>query len=251
MSLSGPTSRIVVTARLGFMALAVANVACAGIFAWAWLHGRQPVESVAVTGSATERIASDLIVWEGKVIARHADLQQAYRVLKEGVGKAQAYLTGNGVSPAQITVGSIGTSTLYERDTNGRDTARVAEYRLEQVVHITSKEVLKVAELSRRATELIEQGVLFESAAPEFFYTGIADLKIQMLARATADAKSRAEQICISSGSKLGVLRSARMGVMQITPAYSTEISDSGMNDTTSYEKDVRAVVTASFAVDR
>jgi hypothetical protein len=40
------------------------------------------------------------------------------------------------------------------------------------------------------------------------------------------------------------------MGVMQITAADSNEVSDSGINDTSSLEKDIMAVVNVSFAVD-
>jgi len=45
-------------------------------------------------------------------------------------------------------------------------------------------------------------------------------------------------------------VRSARMGVLQITPADSNEVSGEGMNDTSALEKDITAVVNISFAVD-
>jgi hypothetical protein len=46
------------------------------------------------------------------------------------------------------------------------------------------------------------------------------------------------------------VLRSARMGVLPINPAGSSETSSEGNNDIKSIEKDVIAVVTCSFAVE-
>ena len=45
-------------------------------------------------------------------------------------------------------------------------------------------------------------------------------------------------------------MRSVRMGVFQITPRHSTEVSDYGINDTSSLEKDITAVVRVTFAVD-
>ena len=243
-------SRIVVSLRVG-VTLALANVVCAGIIAWAWVQTRHHEETVTVTGSATERIVSDLITWEGTVTARNTDLQGAYKTLKDGMAKSLAFMKTNGIPEAEITIGSAGVSTIYEKDDKGRETTKIADYRLQQTIHITSKSVNKVAEVSRRATELIEQGVLFESGSPEYLYTKLADLKIAMLAKATQDATSRATQICTNSGSKLGALRSARMGVMQVNAAYSSEVSDSGVNDTSSYEKDARAVVSASFGVEK
>ena len=71
-----------------------------------------------------------------------------------------------------------------------------------------------------------------------------------MLAEATKDAKARAEAIANSTGDRIGPIRSAKTGVFQITPRYSTEVSDSGVYDTTSLEKDITAVVSVSFGVE-
>ena len=91
---------------------------------------------------------------------------------------------------------------------------------------------------------------MIESAAPSYIYTKLADLKIAMLADATKDATTRAQQIAGNSGSKLGPILDARMGVMQINPAHSYETSDSGRNDTSSFEKEITAVVSARFALE-
>ena len=71
-----------------------------------------------------------------------------------------------------------------------------------------------------------------------------------MLSKATEDAKSRAISMAQSTGNKIGVIRSAKMGVFQITPATSTDVSWYGENDTSSLEKKVMAVVTASFSIE-
>jgi hypothetical protein len=70
-----------------------------------------------------------------------------------------------------------------------------------------------------------------------------------MLAEATKNAKDRAERIAESSGSKVGSMRSADMGVFQVMAVNSTEVSDYGAYDTTSIDKNVMAVVRASFSL--
>ena len=45
--------------------------------------------------------------------------------------------------------------------------------------------------------------------------------------------------------------RSASDGVYQVTPRDSTDVSDYGINDTSTRDKDVTAVVTATFAAKR
>ena len=86
-----------------------------------------------------------------------------------------------------------------------------------------------------------------QAAAPEYSYTKLAEIRIALLEDATKDAKQRAEAIAKSTGVQVGAVRDARMGVFQITPRFSTEISDYGVNDVSSIEKDVTAVVRATF----
>lgn len=52
-----------------------------------------------------------------------------------------------------------------------------------------------------------------------------------------------------ASAEVINVTGSADMGVFQITPVNSTEVSDWGSNDTSSLEKKVFAVVHADFAI--
>jgi len=71
-----------------------------------------------------------------------------------------------------------------------------------------------------------------------------------MLADAAKDARERAAQIASSAGGKVGEMRSAEMGVMQVNAADAGEISGYGVNDTKSVEKDVLAVVHVTFALE-
>ncbi len=110
--------------------------------------------------------------------------------------------------------------------------------------------IFVIPQIARQSTELINQGIFIESSTPQYIYTKLGDLKIEMLAQAAKDAKVRAEQIANSTGNNIGAVRSAKMGVMQITAADSNEVSDYGLNDTSSFEKDITGVVNISFAIN-
>ena len=84
---------------------------------------------------------------------------------------------------------------------------------------------------------------------PKYIYTKVAEEKIEMLADATRDARARAERISSEGGGHLTGLHSADMGVFQITPLNRSDTSWEGMNDNTSVEKTITAVVTATFAL--
>jgi hypothetical protein len=82
------------------------------------------------------------------------------------------------------------------------------------------------------------------------YYTKWGDLKLTMIGEAAADARRRAETLAQTSGAKVGALRYIRQGVFQIVPAYSTAVSDYGMNDTSSEEKTIKATVSVRYALN-
>ncbi len=232
------------------VALAIGLVLSSLIFGWFYSNAKKGDEAVTVTGSARKRIKSDLVVWSAGISYQAPQLADAYRSLSENIPRVKQYLIGKGIAENQITISSISTQTLKQQDANGAETSEITGYSLRQRIEVRSNEVDKIAQIAREATELINQGILIESNAPQYNYTQLGDLKIEMLGEAAKDAKTRAEKIADSTGNKIGAVRSARMGVMQITAADSTEVSDAGISDSTTIDKDVTAVVNISFAVN-
>lgn len=207
-------------------------------------------EQISVTGSATKQIRSDYVIWSGSFSRREKDLKSAYKNLKQDLEKVKAYFKSQGINPEEVVVSQIVTTTVYKKNDKGNDTNEIQYYVLNQTVEIRSKDVNRVTTVSRESTGLIEQGVEFESYAPQYFYTELDKLKIEMLAKASENAKERAENMVRAAGNKIGLMRQARMGVFQITPVTSTDVSDYGENDTTSLDKKVMAVVTVNFAIE-
>jgi hypothetical protein len=235
---------------MGSVALAIGIIIATIIGGWSFVKGKRGDQTITVTGSARKRITSDLVIWKSAVTYQSANLSDAYKSLSESVPRVKAYLVSKGIPEDKITVSSISSQTLHGRSSDGGETSEITGYSLRQELEVKSTEVDKIAKIAREATELINQGILIESMAPEYHYTQLGSLKIEMLAAAAKDAKERATQIAESTGSSIGSVRSARMGVLQITPADSNDVSDSGMNDTSSLEKDITAVVNVGFAVD-
>ncbi|HET6647645.1 MAG TPA: SIMPL domain-containing protein [Pyrinomonadaceae bacterium] len=232
------------------VALAVGLVFASAIGGLSFIKGKRGDQTITVTGSARKRIRSDLVIWKAGVSYQAPVLADAYSSLSENVPKVKSYLIGKGIPENQITISSISSQTLHARNDQGEDTGAITGYSLRQELEVRSNDVDKIAKVAREATELINQGILLESMAPEYHYTKLGEEKITMLAEAAKDAKVRAERVAESTGSSIGSVRTARMGVLQITPADSNEVSDSGMNDTSSLEKDITAVVNVGFEID-
>lgn len=233
----------------GLFMLALAIVAASAIGAWAVRDIKRASDTVTVTGSARRAIVSDLIVWRGSVSCQRSDLKVAFRDIKSDMDKVNAYLRENKVPEEDVTIHSIETYPVYGQYPDGRMASEVVAYNLNQTFEVRSSDVEAISQLSRKITDLIERGIQLQSYPPQYLYTKLADLRIEMLGEATKDAKTRAEMLAENAGFEVGGVRSARTGVFQITPRHSTEISDYGMNDVSSMEKEITAVVSITFAV--
>lgn len=257
-------SALVVTLKAGGYFFALANVVCVAILAWAYVSVKQERKTISITGSARKLIVSDMVAWSGTVTANDADLVKAYDTLKEGTDKVKAFILAAGVPEQEITAASITTARNFKKEvvktpagsSGGLSDSpavttvdKIDSYTLTQNISICSTNMAQLPLLSRSVTSLIKDGVQIDSEAPRYLYTKLSELKISMLAEATKDATARAEQIVINANGRLGKLVEARMGVMQINPKGVTATSSEGNNDTTSYEKEITAVVSARFEV--
>lgn len=220
------------------------------VLGWAYSNSKKGDDAITVTGSAKRRITSDLVVWSAGVTAEAPALADAYKQLSDSIPRIKQYLLGKGIREDQMVVSAITTTQIKARDKEGVETSEITGYSLSQSISVRSNDVARIGQIARESTELMNQGILIESGAPEYYYTQIGDLKIEMLGEAARDAKERAERIASSTGNSIGAVRSAKMGVLQITAADSTAVSDYGVYDTTTIEKDMTAVVNVSFAVE-
>jgi hypothetical protein len=169
--------------------------------------------------------------------------------LKGDLVKLEQFLRSRAIT--NYAVGTIGIQeirTVHKQD--NETVQKLAGYRLSQGVEIRSSEVDRVAQLDRETVALVEQGVVFTTETPQYIYTKAGEAKVEMLAEATKDARARADQIATQGGRLIRRLQSARMGVFQITPVYAIQTSWDGMNDMTSLDKTITAVVTATFVLE-
>ncbi|WP_299052487.1 SIMPL domain-containing protein [uncultured Polaribacter sp.] len=196
---------------------------------------------IRVTGLGKADFSSDLIVWEGKFNAKNVDLKKAYLTLEVKKNTIKKYLSNKGIKTEQLVFSAVKTNKLSKSlysDSGKYMGSEFVGYELSQSIQIESRDVDRVEKVSREVTELLNQGVEFYSESPRYYYTKLADLKIEMISKATEDAKVRAENISKFSGGKLGQLKSAKMGIFQITGQNSKEdYSWGGTFNTSSREK--------------
>jgi len=226
-------------------------------------QAKKPIDTLAVTGSAERIISSDVAKWTSNVsrTTDSAGLKTGSEQIKKDMADTQAYFRKAGIKDEEMTINPVMVSPVCENQSNvmydkfGNQTCGSGKpfgYSLQQTVIIESNDVKKITDLSQKAPNaLIGQGLIFSSQNLEYYYSKLADLKIELTGEATKDAEKRAQKIAEATKSYIGSLQSASLGVVQITAKNSTDVSDYGSYDTTSLEKKVTAVVKASFIINK
>lgn len=195
-----------------------------------WIGGhylnkaRGHAKTVSVVGMAQRDFTSDLIVWKFSYNVLDRDMKQGYASLKEKTTLVKNYLAKKGIPENEIEFLAIDSEKETEYHYNdGNSYYEFLGYRLTQVVKIESGDVNKVEQISREISELLDQGLEIGYNDLSFYYTKLSDLKVEMLAEATKNAKERAKTIAKNAGSHLGGLQTANMGVFQITAPNSSD----------------------------
>lgn len=231
--------------------IALAIVLTALIFSNAIQNRNKSADVISVTGLGSKDFVSDLIVWSGEFVQKNMNLKDAYASLDRDREGIRTYLTGKGVKAAEIIFSAIEINKefneIYDQHGN-RIRSEFTGYRLRQRVQVESAEVDRLENISREVSELINYGIEFYSNSPEYYYTKLAELKIEMIATATRDAYARAQKIAENGGGKVGRLKNAGMGVFQIVAQNSSEeYSWGGSFNTTSKRKTANITVRLEY----
>lgn len=217
------------------------------------IEGGKLSKTITLTGSAKKKVDSDLAKWTIG-LSRHAspqDVKGAYTALKNDGDALRQYAKSRGVDEKAITFLPASTDPVYEQLPNYAQSQKIVEYIVRQEVRFESGNLDAVEKLAKEATQLIDKGIILDYQRTEYFYTKLDDLRPELFAAATKDAKVRANAIAEGTGVKVGDLQSARTGVIQVLTPNSTDVSDYGSYDLSTKEKEITATVNVAFALKR
>lgn len=210
---------------------------------------RKANDTITVTGASTERISSDYVDWSVEVIQTGPSQQAAYQGLQPAVQRTMAFLRAQGIAAAEMELDSLRSEKEEVRDPRTND-LRSTNWNTRQAILIGSRDVAKIERISHSIGQLVGMGVPLTINPPAFTYTRLAEKRVDMLAKATRDARERARAIAWEAGASIGAITNADTGTFQITAPNSTEMSDGGSYDTRSIEKDITAVMSVTFRVE-
>ncbi len=226
--------------------LGICLIISATIGAFTFYIVRSPEDTLSVTGSVRERVTSDVIKWTSNFsrTVPAEELRSGYQMMQNDQIKVLNFFDNNGFTEEDLIISPVFMEQLYLYDPNAPK-----ENALRQTVEIQSTDVEKITSMAKNTQQLIDQGVIFSTQSLEYTYSKLPELRISLIPDAINDAKLRAQKIAEGSGKEIGVIKSATLGVVQVLPVGSTEVSDWGTYDTSTIEKEVMIPVTVIFTL--
>ena len=202
---------------------------------------------ISVTGSAYEIVKSDKGTLNFDIEVKKPTIQEAYKTAQDNLKVVQKYLKDKKIE--KIEIKTPNSYPTYKNDSRWYSSNEVDHYNYTQPVEISADNVELIKEISTDISCLINQGIYINVYTPSYDYSKLPELKVSLLEKASTDAKNRAVSMLKPSHNRVGKISAVRMGVYQITPVDSTNVSDMGINDTSTIDKKVTAVANVTFRI--
>ncbi len=236
--------------------IVVAAIVGISLLLSAWLLGNayqykfKTNQVISVTGNANKNFEADIVKWRAGFRRQGNDLESASEELKSDQAKIKQFLVASGIKDNEIVFEAVNIEKDYNQytDSDGRSYSSFSGYTLSQNVTVESADLDKVEAVSREISNLISQGIELSSSDPNYYYSKLEDLKLELISQASANAKQRADNIAKEANAKLGQLVKGDMGVFQITGQNDDDdYTYGGAFNTTSRKKTASITVKLQF----
>lgn len=198
--------------------------------------------TVTAKGLCEKEVKADKVTWPLKFKELGNDPAELYDRIESNTQTVVSFLKANGLSEEEI---SIAPPAMVDQQANMSYSSEQVRYRYKAncVVTVVSKNVDLVRKIVSNQAKLMRQGVTIvsneydETSNVTYEFTGLNDIKPEMIAEATKNARKTAEQFATDSNSELGKIKTADQGQFSI--------NDRDQN--TPWLKNIRVVTTVVY----
>lgn len=229
---------LVVSAAL----LAVGMVAGGYLLGDGLTRAHEAERAVTVKGLAEKDVTADLATWTIAYTATGFDLPTVRAEIDESSKALNDYFRSLGFQADELRPVGAGVNQYIN---NGVNTITIT-----QRMQLRTTDIAKAQRAVAGQFDLVRRGVTMQEGSNMVYsFTKLNDLKPDMVAQATRDARKAAEQFAKDSGTGVGSIKSASQGYFSIEPRDGDQAQGGYGASDTPYKK-VRVVTTVEFYLD-
>ncbi|RKF18961.1 SIMPL domain-containing protein [Altericroceibacterium spongiae] len=231
---------------LRWYGLAAAAILAVGLMVGGYLLGnglvraRHADRSVTVRGLAERDVTADLATWTLTYSEQGTNLQQVQASIDRDTATIRKFFSDLGIPDEALQPAGAGVNQSLR---NGVQTVTI-----NQRLQLRTTDIAKARKAVASQFDLVRQGVVLqEGSGMEYSFTRLNEIKPEMVAEATRDARAAAEQFAKDSDTQVGGIKNATQGYFSVQPRDG-DGGGYGVADTP-YKK-VRVVTTVNFYLD-
>ena len=232
------------------MMLVAALVLALGIILGGYLLGdglrraRMADRAVTVRGLAERDVTANLATWTLNFSAQGTELGSVQTEIDRDARTVSEFFRASGFPSEAISDGG-GSVNQYFDSNRGENNVTI-----NRRVQLRTNDVARARRAYGRQFNLIRGGVAIqEGSGIQYVFTRLNDIKPEMIAQATRNARESAEQFARDSGTAVGGIRSATQGYFSIGPRDG-DATEEGYGGRDSPFQKVRVVTTIEFYLD-
>lgn len=201
-------------------------------------RGRQ----VTVRGLSERLVDADLVTWPIVTKELGNDLTSIYNRIQSTNQRISKFLKDNGLDESDF---AINPPKVEDREAQSYNNERVAQrYLVTNVIVVSSPKVDLVRTLIDKQPELMREGIAVVAGdyqyQTDYQFTGLNDIKPEMITEATKNARDAAQRLAADSQSDLGKIVTASQG----------QFSIDDRDQYTPYKKTVRVVTSITYELN-
>ena len=196
--------------------------------------------SVLVKGLSEREVPANIAIWPTTFQVASNDLNELFDSIQQKNAQIIDFLKLQGIEQDEITTAPPAVLDLYAQNYGNTEQIKF-RYSASSTITVYSENIPAVRNAMSNAIDLGKQGIALSGQdyrnQTQFVFSGLSDLKPEMIEEATKNARSVAEKFAADSASRLGKIKSAQQG------QFSIEDRDA----TTPHVKKVRVVSTVEY----
>lgn len=221
----------------------IMSVIIGGLF---YINKTTTGNTLTVTGSAKMSVSADNVIWRSSLTRNVTaeNLKTGYTEIASDLKLVESFMSQSGIDAKEITITPV--TVTQDWSQNG---GAPKSYTLRQAIEVHSVQVEKITTISKNIQKVVDQGAFFQTDSVEYYYSQLADARVSLLTDAISDAKARAQAMAKSGGQRVGNLKSATSGVVQVLSQGAIDNGEYGQYDTSKIDKDISVTVRATFSI--
>ena len=213
---------------------------------------KSEVRTVTVKGLVEKEVKADQAAWVLRFKRASEDIKDAHNRIRSDRDATIVFLKNHGFKDDDIKLQPSSTVDKFAREYGQNQQNERFRYIVTSSLLVKTTNIDLVTKALGATEELLNAGVLLDgqqeggTANPRYIITTFNALRPQLLAEATKNARLTAQQFASDSGARVGKIRSANQGSIQIFGSDGNDES-APYSPTSTPMKKIRVVSTFEF----